>query len=58
MDCVYIGFVLFKTLSSSEYLHITLEVSLNTGDPIECHQYFRVLFIAHTKEWCSTVTTL
>lgn len=41
MDCVYIGFVLFKTLSSSEYLHITLEVSLNTGDPIECHQYFR-----------------
>lgn len=36
MDCVYIHFILFKSLCNSEYLHINIPVALNSGDSIEC----------------------
>lgn len=55
LDCVYIDFV-FKALSNSQYLHINLKVSLNSGDS-RVSLVFQSL-IVNTKEAHSTVTTL
>lgn len=55
LDCVYIDFV-FKALSNSQYLHINLKVSLNSGDS-RLSLVVQSL-IVNTKEAYSTVTTL